>query len=364
MQPDELVLAASMIPIAFVCAVAFAFGAVFGSFANVVIYRWPNELSIVSPGSHCFSCNAPVAWYDNVPIVSWFVLRGRCRHCKAPFSIRYPMVELLYALVATAIAYEVFRHHAYLNASAAAIHVVLRVAIAFVLMTVAFIDYDAVIVPDWVMYWSALPLAASVVYQLAPHFLPQILPLVTWDKSLAGAAIGFLGIRILFVEGMKLLTQRAGMGKGDASVMLLVGAAFGPPGVFFTLGAGAVQGTVAWVALRALGKRFGPAWTDEVSDDDEEEDEDAQDTPPPETPAAGTPAPADPETPTVSTPDATAAPAGDTPPAEPEAHPAAESAPVPPPGLGSKLPFVPFLTLAAVEYMLGGYDVVREFLVP
>src|SRR5512146_1715105 len=77
---------------------AFAVGAVVGSFLNVVIHRWPREESIVFPASHCTSCNTPIRWYDNIPIASYLVLRGRCRTCREPFSARYPLVELANAL--------------------------------------------------------------------------------------------------------------------------------------------------------------------------------------------------------------------------------------------------------------------------
>lgn len=77
----------------------FALGSSVGSFINVVVYRLPREMSIVRPGSHCTLCEHPIAWYDNVPIIAWFLLRGRCRHCGGSFSIRYPMVELLTALL-------------------------------------------------------------------------------------------------------------------------------------------------------------------------------------------------------------------------------------------------------------------------
>jgi len=77
----------------------FLLGASTGSFLNVVVYRLPREKSIVKPGSHCTSCQKPIAWYDNIPIVAWFYLRGKCRHCGAVFSIRYPLVELFTALL-------------------------------------------------------------------------------------------------------------------------------------------------------------------------------------------------------------------------------------------------------------------------
>ncbi len=76
----------------------FAFGACVGSFLNVVVYRLPREISLVSPPSHCTSCLKHIAWYDNIPILAWFYLGGKCRHCKAPYSIRYAMIELLTAI--------------------------------------------------------------------------------------------------------------------------------------------------------------------------------------------------------------------------------------------------------------------------
>ena len=87
----------------FVIAFAFAFGAVVGSFLNVVIYRLPREISIVrTPPSSCPACSTPIRWYDNIPLISWALLRGRCRECKASISLRYPLVELASGLLAAA----------------------------------------------------------------------------------------------------------------------------------------------------------------------------------------------------------------------------------------------------------------------
>ena len=88
-----------MIPAAVWMVFLFALGACVGSFLNVVVYRLPAGLSVVRPGSHCFSCNKAIAWYDNLPILSWFLLRGRCRHCGAGFSVRYALVELITGLL-------------------------------------------------------------------------------------------------------------------------------------------------------------------------------------------------------------------------------------------------------------------------
>ncbi|MCS7236921.1 MAG: prepilin peptidase [Thermoguttaceae bacterium] len=81
----------------------FALGAVIGSFLNVVIYRLPRGRSIIYPPSHCPSCDQPIAWYDNIPIVSWFLLRGKCRHCRQPISVRYPLIEATTAVLVTAV---------------------------------------------------------------------------------------------------------------------------------------------------------------------------------------------------------------------------------------------------------------------
>ena len=84
-------------------AFAAVFGAMWGSFANVVIVRWPLEMSVVRPASHCISCKTPIRFYDNIPILSYLFLRGKCRHCKASFSPRYMVVELALALLAVGV---------------------------------------------------------------------------------------------------------------------------------------------------------------------------------------------------------------------------------------------------------------------
>ena len=87
-------------PFVILYALAFVFGAMVGSFLNVVIYRLPREISVVrEPPSSCPSCGNTISWYDNIPIISWLALRGRCRHCKAPFSVRYLLVEALAGLL-------------------------------------------------------------------------------------------------------------------------------------------------------------------------------------------------------------------------------------------------------------------------
>ena len=123
---------------AFWIGFAFLFGLVIGSFLNVVIFRLPEGQSIVSPGSHCPGCEAPIAWYDNVPVLSFLGLRGRCRHCRLAISYRYPSVELLTGLVFALIAWRF----------GAGWLMPLYALFAAGLITAALIDFDRQLIPD------------------------------------------------------------------------------------------------------------------------------------------------------------------------------------------------------------------------
>lgn len=116
----------------------FIFGACFGSFANVIIYRMPKDESIVLPGSHCQNCQKPVAWYDNIPMVSWLLLRGKCRHCGVKFSFRYFFVELLTASLFSVAYFYIGWNWNLLEA----------LIFIFALVCCTFIDFDHMILPD------------------------------------------------------------------------------------------------------------------------------------------------------------------------------------------------------------------------
>jgi len=306
-------MTANEFPVAFVRTFAFLFGALWGSFANVVIYRWPREMSVVRPGSHCFACQKPVAPYDNLPILSYVVLRGRCRHCGARFSPRYAIVELLFAVMATALAERVFFTPGDISVAHALAHWVVRFAFVFALLVTAFIDVDEMLVPWFTKWFAVAPLVAAIL-------LPELEPAVGWRMSLLGAAIGYLGLRVVFIDGYRLLTGRPGMGLGDAEVLLLVGALLGPAGVLFALGAGAVQGVIATGIVALAGGRLGPGHASVVEDADGGEVDSGTGTD------------------------------GDA-----EAGPTKFRA-------GTKVPFVPFLALAALEYLLGADALVNEYL--
>jgi leader peptidase (prepilin peptidase)/N-methyltransferase len=316
---------ASEFPHWFIRVLAFVFGALWGSFANVVIYRWPREMSVVSPPSHCFACGTTVRPYDNVPILAWLWLRGRCRHCKACISPRYALVELLFAVVSTAIAERVFYGTTALAPWAAFAHYGVRFSVAFVLLVATFIDLDEMIVPWFVKWFALVPLAGAAL-------LPEVPPAVGLVPALAGAGMGYLGLRTLFIDGYKMLTGRRGMGLGDAEILLVVGALLGPAGVLFSLGAGAVQGVVATGIAMLFRARIGPAHADEVEDEEEGEEAEGE---------GGEEGGAEKD---EGAPDVVVA----------EARTAR--------GVKLKVPFVPFLALAALEYLLGADALVNEYL--
>ena len=202
------------LPPAFLALSAFVFGACIGSFLNVCIYRLPLEQSVVFPSSHCFSCGTDLAWYDNIPLLSYLMLWGRCRTCKTSFSSRYFFVEMLTGLLAVLVAYR-------FGLSWATAGFFLFTA---ALVVITFIDLDHQIIPDVI----SLPgVVIGVAFSL-------INPYVSWTSSLIGAAIG-AGILLAIALGYQALTGREGMGGGDVKLLAMIGAFLGWHSVPFTL---------------------------------------------------------------------------------------------------------------------------------
>jgi leader peptidase (prepilin peptidase) / N-methyltransferase len=216
--------------------IAAVFGAVIGSFLNVCILRWgaePKE-SVVRPPSHCPKCGIGLRWYDNVPIVSWLVLRGRCRGCGAPISIQYPLIELATALIW---AFMVWRHGVTLEAVRGA-------AFATVLLGIALTDARAYIIPD---EFSLGGLAFGMLFALAAG--KQAL-----GVALLGAAAGFGLLWLVAIAGEWMFKQEA-MGGGDIKMMAMVGAFLGWQGTLLTVFLGALIGSLIFVPLSLLGHR-------------------------------------------------------------------------------------------------------------
>ncbi len=172
-------------------------GLIVGSFLNVVAFRLPRGESLVAPGSHCASCDTPIKPYDNVPVLGWLLLRGRCRGCDAQISARYPLVEAITALLAVAV---VLVKHSPRD-------VVLGLLLVGVLVPVALIDFDRRIIPNKIMLPAAVA-AVAVGLLLAPAQLPE--------QLVAGAAAG--GFLLLFA-----LAYPKGMGMGDVKLAAVLG---------------------------------------------------------------------------------------------------------------------------------------------
>ncbi len=233
-------------PVAYVFA--FLLGALWGSFANVCIARIPLGLSVVRPGSHCFSCQAPVRWYDNLPIVSYLVLRGKCRACGAGYSARYMLVEAATALLFVA----TYHYAAFLYAPGEpAPHRLARFGIyAFfelVLVVITFIDLDHKRIPDVITY-PGIPLFLAMGLLLRDH---------GWRSLVIGVIVGYGVVRAIS-DGYYWLTKREGMGYGDGKLLAIVGGVLGWQGVLFSLFGGSVLGSVIGVAALAVARRRAP----------------------------------------------------------------------------------------------------------
>ncbi|HYR75517.1 MAG TPA: prepilin peptidase [Pyrinomonadaceae bacterium] len=241
------------LPLPFACAFMAVFGAVIGSFLNVVIHRLPREQSIVFPKSTCPSCRAPIRAYDNIPILSFLILRGRCRKCGAKISARYPAVEALVALLFAAVTW-----HDGLSFA-------LPFDLAFTAAVVAliFIDAEHMILPNAITYPGilfALITRVAVPYLAgASHFddLPQLQSLLPpqyplWLVSLIGAAIGALaGGGSLWLMGFlwEKLRGVEAMGLGDVKMMFMVGAFLGWRLTILTILLAAFTGSLAGIAM-------------------------------------------------------------------------------------------------------------------
>lgn len=242
------------------CVLAVVLGLLWGSFANVCIYRWPptdehpKGRSVVAPGSHCFACNTPVRWYDNVPVLSYLWLRGRCRHCKAEFSPRYLLVEIVTAALfgcawwftlGTGGMYDAFDDRL--------LRFVVYAAFVWVMVVITFIDVDHMLILDKV----TIP-AIVVFYGASLLFRP-------WWQGLVGIAVGY-GVPWLIGELYLRIRKREGLGLGDGKLLAVVGALLGWKGVFVSLFGGSVLGSIIGVIVLARAKKqvmqaelpFGP----------------------------------------------------------------------------------------------------------
>jgi leader peptidase (prepilin peptidase)/N-methyltransferase len=224
-------------------SIALLFGLLIGSFLNVCIYRWPLDLSVVKPRSHCTACGKTIAWYDNIPLLSFVLLGGQCRACHARISFRYPVVELATGLL---FFYWVLTFGVTLMAAKMCIFTAMLVALVFC-------DLEERILPDEFTLGGMLAgLAISPFVAMPAGMAPLLFSLVgiaPGDRSLwfVESVLG-AGLPAFFLWGggwlYEKVRHREGLGFGDVKLIAMVGAFLGLSGALFTLIIGSVSGSI------------------------------------------------------------------------------------------------------------------------
>ncbi len=227
---------------------AFAGGACIGSFLNVCIHRIPREESIVRPRSRCPACGSAIAWYDNIPVLSYFMLRGRCRRCGARISLRYPFVELLTAVLFLAV----------WNRYGFDARTLVFMAVVGGLIVATFVDIDFMIIPD------RISLGGMPAGLLASALAPALHGADTAGEALLASAVGIAaGSGSLFLVAWlgRLAFKKDAMGLGDVKLLGAIGAFLGWPGVVFTILVSSLLGSVFGLAMILAG---GRAWQSRI----------------------------------------------------------------------------------------------------
>jgi leader peptidase (prepilin peptidase)/N-methyltransferase len=230
--------------------IVFVFGLVFGSFANVCIYRMPRNMSIVKPNSHCTNCNTFIKWYDNIPILSYVLLKGKCRNCNSTISIKYPLVEFFCGVL--------FLSMYYLYGFT--FMLIPFCIFVFSLLVTTVIDFEFKIIPDEISFML-------MIVGVATSFLNLTLGETIWQRFL-GSLLGFLaGGGSLFIIAYigKLIFKQDAMGGGDIKIMAGIGAFIGWDKVLFAIFVASLFGSIVGIALiicKKIGRKqeipFGP----------------------------------------------------------------------------------------------------------
>jgi leader peptidase (prepilin peptidase)/N-methyltransferase len=308
--------------------VAFVFGAIWGSFFNVAIYRWPRAMSIVLPSSQCPHCKAPIPPYLNIPIFSYFILRGRAACCGAKISPRYLLVEVMGALLCVALA-ERFILGAAQSAPLLERSLIALCYFAFGggLIVATFIDLEFMEIPDEI----SLPITALGLVTAIFRDPPGV------EAAALGAGGGYLLVQVLFVWIYERLSGRRGMGEGDSKLLMAIGAFIGWRGGVFCLLAGAAQGLIVALPIVFLQKKADSPLSTQI-------------------PFAGAE--------TADHPIPNAEKVEKTKPGNVgEGEISAESSDPPPKYFGHlKIPFGPFLAISAIEYLFFGEQLVNAYL--
>jgi leader peptidase (prepilin peptidase)/N-methyltransferase len=218
-------------------AAAVILGAAFGSFLNVCIYRLPRGESLLHPPSTCPACGTRIAWYDNIPILGWVMLAGKCRRCGARISVQYPLIEILVAALWGCAAWGYGITWQGLSAA----------VFGTLLLGIAVTDARHYIIPDE-FTWGGLVL--GLLLGLAGGW-PAL------GQAALGAAVGF-GLLYLVAWGGEKVFRKEAMGGGDIKMMAMVGAFVGWQGVLLTIFGGALLGTVIFVPISLRTKKLVP----------------------------------------------------------------------------------------------------------
>ncbi|MBN1381949.1 MAG: prepilin peptidase [Deltaproteobacteria bacterium] len=229
----------------FILSIFFAIvGSAIGSFLNVCISRLPEGLSIIAPASRCPRCDHPIRYYDNIPIVSYLILKGRCRDCGENISLKYPVVELITALMALLLFWK--------------FGLTLKYPVSFIfvcaLIVITFIDLDHQIIPD------RITLPGIPLFWLGAVFVMD----VSWLDATLGLLIGG-GCLYAIAVGYELITKREGMGGGDIKLLAMLGAFLGWQSLLFILLVSSLIGAATGIVLMIIKGRdmkyavpFGP----------------------------------------------------------------------------------------------------------
>lgn len=218
-------------------AMSFVFGAMVGSFLNVCIFRLPKNESIVFPASHCLLCKTPIAWHDNIPLVSFFLLKGRCRHCREKISAQYVVVEFLTACVFV-LFYRVF---------GVSVQGMIYLGLTLSLLVETFIDLEHRIIPD------EITLPGMLIGLGLSAFIPALHHQTSHWAGLLQSLFGLLiGGGFLYATGTlaEIILKKEAMGGGDVKLLAMIGAFLGWQGVLWTIFVSSVFGSIVGVYLR------------------------------------------------------------------------------------------------------------------
>ena len=221
-----------MNPEQFLVLASGLFGLLFGSFANVCVHRIPLRISIVSPRSRCPVCEHEIAWYDNIPLVSWLMLSGKCRNCRAPISIRYPLLELLMGLSWAGLAWK-------FGWSPVLIQALVMISLLWIL---TLIDLETGLLPNLLTFPG---IAAGLLFSFWAGHL---------QDAIIGVVVGY-GAFWLVARLFLLFTGREGMGYGDFKLLAMLGAFMGWQALPFVIFASSLVGAVVGSVFILLARR-------------------------------------------------------------------------------------------------------------